>query len=82
MEVAGIVANPNTSTFWKAASPLCPMMRGFGIGYLKEPLGRLIVDEGQNYNYIRIEYEPGAKEEALIEAVEAQLRTIRHHKQR
>jgi len=74
MEVAGIVANPEYIYLLESSQSIMPDDEGFGIGYLKEPLGRLIVDEGQNYNYIRIEYEPGAKEEALIEAVEAQLK--------
>ncbi len=78
LEVAGIVANPEYIYLMENSQSIMPDEAGFGVGYVKEVPGRLIMGEGQNYNYIRIEYdpgyEPGAAEEALIEEVEAQLK--------
>lgn len=74
LAVAGIVANPEYIYLMESPQSILPDARGFGVCYLTEAAGRLIMGEGQNYNYIRVEYEHGVDEEVLIEAVEDQLR--------
>ncbi|GAB1477257.1 FtsX-like permease family protein [Bacillota bacterium] len=74
LTVAGIVANPEFIYLIENAQSIMPDDSSFGVGYLTEAAGRIIMGEGQNYNYIRIEYEAGAEEETLIEQVEEKLK--------
>ncbi|MFA5634674.1 MAG: FtsX-like permease family protein [Anaerovoracaceae bacterium] len=74
LTVVGVVANPEFIYLIENAQSIMPDESNFGVGYLSEATGRMIMGEGQNYNYIRIEYEPGVDEEILTEAVEEQLK--------
>lgn len=74
LTVAGVVANPEYIYLIENAQSIMPDESNFGVAYLSETTGRLIMGEGQNYNYVRIEYEPGAEEKALIKDVEEQLK--------
>lgn len=74
LTVAGIVANPEFIYLMENAQSIMPDEGNFGVGYLTEATGRTIMGEGQNYNYFRIEYEPGADEETLIDQLEKRLK--------
>ncbi len=74
LTVAGIVANPEYIYLMENAQSIMPNESGFGVCYLPESTGRMIMGEGQDYNFIRVKYEPGVDEETVIKAVEDQLK--------
>lgn len=74
LDVVGIVANPEYIYLMENSQSIMPNDEGFGICYLSEAEGRLIMGERQNCNYIRIGYGQGAEEETIINAVKDQLR--------
>ncbi len=74
LKVVGIVANPEYIYMVENVQSIMPDESNFGVCYLSEAAGRMIMGDSQNYNYIRIEYGPDADEEAIIQAVEERLK--------
>ncbi len=74
LKVVGIVANPEYIYMVENVQSIMPDESNFGVCYMSEAVGRIIMGDSQNYNYIRMEYETDADDEKIIRAVEKRLK--------
>ena len=74
LKVVGIVANPEYIYMVENVQSIMPDESNFGVCYMSEAIGRIIMGDSQNYNYIRMEYETDADDEKIIRAVEKRLK--------